>query len=138
MFFNPPSKHSGICEVFSNGRHKTLVFTMVLAFLKIAVQLRQKYRKNQCFWPEKKSENESKNGSKITKNRFRATPHQRQKKHVANPKNESKKLKNTSFFHFFVAEVWRAGRRTSLFRTRRASRPIKNRRFFPKKPPPSR
>ena len=88
-------------------------------------------------------ENEPKNGSKITKNRFRATPHQRQKKHVANPKNESKKLKNPRFFHFFLAEVWRAGQQTSLSRTvfysvlwRRASRPIKNRRFFPKKATP--
>ena len=45
----------------------------------------------------KKSEKESKNESKITKKPLPG--HRLKKKHVANPKNESKKLKNTSFFH---------------------------------------
>ena len=120
---------------------------MVLAFLKIAVKLRQKTN-----IPVKTSVSglkfpkmSPKTDPKSQKTAFWATPHQRQKKHVANPKNEPKKLKNPRFFHFFLAEVWRAGPRTSLFRTvfysvfwRRASRPIKNRRFFQKKrhPPP--
>ena len=79
------------------------------------------------------------NGSKITKKRFRATPHQRVEKNTLHPKS----WKTRGFFTFFLAEAWRAGSRTSLFRTvfysvlwRRASRPIKNRRFFPKNPPP--
>ena len=46
------------------------------------------------------SENESKNGSKITKNRFRATPHQRLKKKVANPKMNPKSWKTGGFFTF--------------------------------------
>ena len=71
-------------RILATGRHKTLVFTMVLAFLKIAVKLRQKTN-----IPQKtsvsglnKSENESKNGSKITKKRFRATQHQRVEKNT--------------------------------------------------------
>ena len=65
------------------------------------------------------------------------------KKDVANQKIEVKKLKNTRFFHFSLADFWRARSRTGVIRTvfysvfwRRASRPIKNRRFWPKNAPP--
>ena len=65
------------------------------------------------------------------------------KKDVANQKIEVKKLKNTGFFHFSLADFGRARSRTGVFRTvfysvfwRRASRPIKNRRFWPKNAPP--
>ena len=78
---------------------------MVLAFLKIAVKLRQKTKiplKKQCFWLEKNPKMSPKTGPKSQKKHFRATPHQRvEKKHVANPKNESKKLKTRGFFTFF-------------------------------------
>ena len=96
------------------------------------------------FLAWKKSENESKNGSKITKKRFRATPHQRVEKNtLQTQKMNPKSWKTRGFFTFFSGQVWRAKQRTSLFRTvfysvlwRRASRPIKNRRFFPNKGPP--
>ena len=56
------------------------------------------------FLAWKKSENESKNGSKITKKTLPGHPTSAsRKRHVANPKNESKKLKNPRFFHFFLA-----------------------------------
>ena len=52
-------------------------------------------------------------------------------------------MKNTGFFHFSLADFGRARSRTGVFRTvfysvfwRRASRPIKNRRFWPKNAPP--
>ena len=65
------------------------------------------------------------------------------KKHVANPKNESKKLKNTRFFLTFSwprfggrgdEQVYSVLFFYSVF-WRRASRPIKNSRFFRKKRP---
>ena len=56
------------------------------------------------FLAWKKSENESKNGSKITKKRFRATPHQRVEKNtLQTQKMNPKRLKNPRFFHFFLA-----------------------------------
>ena len=57
------------------------------------------------------------------------------KKHVANPKNESKKLKNTRFFHFFLAEVWRAGRRTKCF-LKASVTTYQKQKVFSKKSPP--
>ena len=52
-------------------------------------------------------------------------------------------MKNTGFFHFSLADFGRARSRTGVFRTvfysvfwRRASRPIKNRRFWPNNAPP--
>ena len=52
-------------------------------------------------------------------------------------------MKNTGFFHFSLADFGRARSRTGVFRTvfysvfwRRASRPIKNRRFWTKNAPP--
>ena len=50
----------------------------------------------------KKSENESKNGSKITKKRFRATPHQRVEKNtLQSQKMNPKSWKTRGFFTFF-------------------------------------
>ena len=49
-----------------------------------------------------KSENESKNGSKITKKRFRATPHQRVEKNtLQTQKMNPKSWKTRGFFTFF-------------------------------------
>ena len=54
------------------------------------------------FLAWKKSENESKNGSKITKKRFRATPHQRVEKNtLQTQKMNPKSWKTGGFFTFF-------------------------------------
>ena len=54
------------------------------------------------FLAWKKSENESKNGSKITKKRFRATPHQRVEKNtLQTQKMNPKSWKTRGFFTFF-------------------------------------
>ena len=51
-----------------------------------------------------KSENESKKRVQNHKKTLPGHPTSAsRKKHVANPKNESKKLKNPRFFHFFLA-----------------------------------
>ena len=91
------------------------------------------------FLLSQNDENQSENGSKNSKIRLRGTA----KKDVANLKIEVKKLKSTGFFHFSLADFGRARSRTGVFRTvfysvfwRRASRPIKNRRFWPKNAPP--
>ena len=91
------------------------------------------------FLLSQNDENQSENGSKNSKIRLRARPPaEPQKKDVANQKIEVKKLKNTGFFTFRLPIS-----RTGVFRTvfysvfwRRASRPIKNRRFWPKNAPP--
>ena len=96
------------------------------------------------FLLSQNDENQSENGSKNSKN---PPPGQATcgtaKKDVANQKIEVKKLKNTGFFHFSLADFGRARSRTGVFRTvfysvfwRRASRPIKNRRFWPNNGPP--
>ena len=63
-------------------------------------------------------ENQSENGSKNSKIR---PPGQATcgtaKKDVANQKIEVKKLKNTGFFHFSLADFGRARSRTGVFRT---------------------
>ena len=66
------------------------------------------------------------------------------KKRCCKPKNWGQKVEKTHrFFHFSLADFGRARSRTGVFRTvfysvfwRRASRPIKNRRFWPKNAPP--
>ena len=96
------------------------------------------------FLLSQNDENQSENGSKNSKIILRARPPaEPQKNDVANQKIEVKKLKNTGFFHFSLADFGRARSRTGVFRTvfysvfwRRASRPIKNRRFWPKNAPP--
>ena len=93
------------------------------------------------FLAWKKSENDSKKGPKSQK---KLPGHPTSATTRCKPKKWIQKIeKHEFFFHFFLAEVWRAGPRTSPFRTvfysvlwRRASRPIKNRRFFPKNAPP--
>ena len=90
------------------------------------------------FLLSQNDENQSENGSKNSKSRLRARPPaEPQKKMLQTKKIEVKKLKNTVFFHFSLADFGRARSRTGVFRTvfysvfwRRASRPIKNRRFY--------
>ena len=98
------------------------------------------------FLLSQNDENQSENGSKNSKIRLRARPPaEPQKKMLQTKKLRSKKLKNTGFLHFSLADFGRARSRTGVFRTvflqcfwRRASRPIKNRRFWPNNghPPP--
>ena len=96
------------------------------------------------FLLSQNDKNQSENGSKNSKIRLRAqAAFGTAKKDVANQKIEVKKLKNTGFFHFSLADFGRARSRTGVFRTvfysvfwRRASQPIKNRRFWPKNGPP--
>ena len=97
------------------------------------------------FLAWKKSEHESKNGSQITKKRFRATPHQRVEKNtLQSQKMNPKSWKTRGFFTFFWPRFGGRGNEqvySVLFvfynvLWRRASRPIKNRRFFPNKGPP--
>ena len=104
VFLTQRQKKMVFARFLATGRHKTLVFTMVLAFLKIAVKLRQKTNIPQkpVFRALKIIENESKNGSKIIKNRVRATPHQRQKKNtLQTQKMNPKSWKTRGFFTFF-------------------------------------
>ena len=92
------------------------------------------------FLLSQNDENQSENGSKNSKIRLRARPPaEPQKKMLQTKKLRSKSWKNTGFFHFSLADFGRARSRTGVFRTvfysvfwRRASRPIKNRRFWPK------
>ena len=70
------------------------------------------------FLLSQNDENQSENGSKNSKIRLRARPPaEPQKKDVANQKIEVKKLKNTGFFHFSLADFGRARSRTGVFRT---------------------
>ena len=70
------------------------------------------------FLLSQNDENQSENGSKNSKIRLRARPPaEPQKKDVANQKIEVKKLKNTVFFHFSLADFGRARSRTGVFRT---------------------
>ena len=109
------------------------------------MQKTEKHCKNQCFCYRKTTKISPKTGPKNSKIRLRARPpaEPEKKMYFANQKIEVKKLKNTGFFHFSLADFGRARSRTGVFRTvfysvfwRRASRPIKNRRFWPKNAPP--
>ena len=81
------------------------------------MQKTEKHCKNQCFCYHN-DENQSENGSKNSKIRLQAwSPAEPQKKDVANKKIEVKKLKNTGFFHFSLADFGRARSRTGVFRT---------------------
>ena len=92
------------------------------------------------FLLSQNDENQSENGSKNSKIRLRARPPaEPQKKMLQTKKLRSKSWKTRFFFHFSLADFGRARSRTGVFRTvfysvfwRRASRPIKNRRFWPK------
>ena len=98
------------------------------------------------FLLSQNDENQSENGSKNSKIRLRARarpPAEPQKKRLQTKKMRSKSWKTQFFFHFSLADFGRARSRTGVFRTvfysvfwRRASRPIKNRRFWPKNAPP--
>ena len=90
------------------------------------------------FLLSQNDENQSENGSKNSKIRLRARPPaEPQKKMLQTKKLRSKSWKTRGFFHFSLADFGRARSRTGVFRTvfysvfwRRASRPIKNRRFY--------
>ena len=69
------------------------------------------------FLLSQNDENQSENGSKNSKIRLRARPPAEPQKDVANQKIEVKKLKNTGFFHFSLADFGRARSRTGVFRT---------------------
>ena len=146
MFFDPTSKNSGICEVFSNrAAENTGIYDGFSSFedsrqtstkdkntVKTSVSGLRKIRK----LVQKRVQNHKKTlpGHPTSASR---------KKHVANPKNESKKLKNPRFFHFFLARfggrsneqvysvlfftVFCEGERHDLSKTGR---------FFQKMPPP--
>ena len=96
------------------------------------------------FLLSQNDENQSENGSKNSKIRLRARPPaEPQKKMLQTKKLRSKNWKTRVFFHFSLADFGRERSRTGVFRTvfysvfwRRASRPIKNRRFWPKNAPP--
>ena len=96
------------------------------------------------FLLSQNDENQSENGSKNSKICLRARPPaEPQKKMLQTKKLRSKSWKTRGFFHFSLADFGRARSRTGVFRTvfysvfwRRASRPIKNRRFWPKNAPP--
>ena len=67
------------------------------------------------FLAWKKSENESKNGSKITKKRFRATPHQRVEKNtLQTQKMNPKSWKTRGFFTFFSPSLAGAATNKSI------------------------
>ena len=107
------------------------------------MQKTEKHCKNQCFCYHKTTKISPKTGPKTQKSASGPGTCGTAKKDVANQKIEVKKLKNTVFFHFSLAGFGRARSRTGVFRTffysvfwRRASRPIKNRRFWPKNAPP--
>ena len=109
------------------------------------MQKTEKHCKNQCFCYHKTTKISPKTGPKTQKSAPGPATCGTAKKDVANQKIEVKKLKNTEFFHFSLADFGRARSRTGVFRTvfysvfwRRASRPIKNKRFWPKNgtPPP--
>ena len=70
VFWPNVQKTVVFARFLATGRHKTLVFTMVLAVLKIAVKLRQrqKYCKHRCFWLEKNPKMSPKTGPKSQKN----------------------------------------------------------------------
>ena len=95
------------------------------------------------FLLSQNDENQSENGSKNSKIRLRARPPaEPQKKMLQTKKLRSKSWKTRVFFTS-LADFGRARSRTGVFRTvfysvfwRRASRPIKNRRFWPKNAPP--
>ena len=94
------------------------------------------------FLLSQNDENQSEKRVQNSKIRLRARHLRNRKKRCCKPKNWGQKL-NTGFFHFSLADFGRARSRTGVFRTvfysvfwRRASRPIKNRRFWPKNPPP--
>ena len=107
------------------------------------MQKTEKHCKNQCFCYHKTTKISPKTGPKTQKSASGPGHLRNRKKKVANQKIEVKKLKNTGFFHFSLADFGRARSRTGVFRTvfysvfwRRASRPIKNRRFWPKNATP--
>ena len=77
------------------------------------MQKTEKPCKNQCFCYHKTTKISPKTGPKTPGQATCGTA----KKDVANQKIEVKKLKNTGFFHFSLADFGRARSRTGVFRT---------------------
>ena len=95
------------------------------------------------FLLSQNDENQSENGSKTQKSASGPGHLRNRKKRCCKPKHWGQKVEKHGFFHFSLADFGRARSRTGVFRTvfysvfwRRASRPIKNRRFWPKNAPP--
>ena len=108
------------------------------------MQKTEKHCKNQCFCYHKTTKISPKTGPKTQKSASGPGHLRNRKKRCCKPKNWGQKVeKHGFFFHFSLADFGRARSRTGVFRTvfysvfwRRASRPIKNRRFWPKNGPP--
>ena len=109
------------------------------------MQKTEKHCKNQCFCYHKTTKISPKTGPKTQKSASGPGHLRNRKKRCCKPKNWGQKVEKHGFFHFSLADFGRARSRTGVFRTvfysvfwRRASRPIKNRRFWPKNgtPPP--
>ena len=93
------------------------------------MQKTEKHCKNQCFAITKRRKSVRKRVQKLKNPPPGQATCGTAKKDVANQKIEVKKLKNTVFFHFSLADFGRARSRTGVFRTvfysvfwRRASR----------------
>ena len=97
---------TGVCARFlATGRHKTLVFTKVLAFFEDSRQTSTKDKntvKKQCFWLETNPKMSPTTSPKSQKKSFRATPHQRVEKNtLQTQKMNPKSWKTRGFFTFF-------------------------------------
>ena len=107
------------------------------------MQKTEKQCKNQCFCYRKTTKISPKTGPKTQKSASGPGHLRNRKKRCCKTKNWGQKVEKHRFFHFSLADFGRAHSRTGVFRTvfysvfwRRASRPIKNRRFWPENAPP--
>ena len=101
------------------------------------MQKTEKHCKNQCFCYHKTTKISPKTGPKTQKSASGPGHLRNRKKRCCKPKNWGQKVEKHGVFHFSLADFGRARSRTGVFRTvfysvfwRRASRPIKNRRFY--------
>ena len=108
------------------------------------MQKTEKHCKNPCFCYHKTTKISPKTGPKTQKSASGPGHLRNRKKRCCKPKNWGQKVEKHEFFSLFACRFFgRARSRTGVFRTvfysvfwRRASRPIKNRRFWPKNAPP--
>ena len=107
------------------------------------MQKTEKHCKNQCFCYHKTTKISPKTGPKTQKSASGPGHLRNRKKRCCKPKNWSQKVEKHGVFSLFACRSW-----TGAFTNRclpycflqcfwrRASRPIKNRRFWPKNAPP--
>ena len=81
------------------------------------MQKTEKHSKKQCFCYDRTTKIRLKTGPKTQKSASEPGHLRNHKKDVANQKIEVKKLKNTFFFHFSLADFGRARSRTGVLRT---------------------